>query len=68
VCVCVCLRVIACDCVCLCVSARAHARALARTAQTLGDFDDAFIAPVYGFRDKYDYYTQVCKDTVVKTQ
>jgi predicted alpha/beta-fold hydrolase len=46
----------------------AHARALARTAQTLGDFDDAFIAPVYGFRDKYDYYTQVCKDTVVKTQ
>jgi hypothetical protein len=24
-----------------------------------GDFDDAFIAPVYGFRDKFDYYTQV---------
>jgi predicted alpha/beta-fold hydrolase len=24
--------------------------------KTLGEFDDAFIAPVYGFKDKNDYY------------
>ena len=29
-----------------------------RNATTLGDFDDAFIAPVYGFKDKEDYYKQ----------
>jgi predicted alpha/beta-fold hydrolase len=29
-----------------------------QAAATLGEFDDAFIAPVYGFKDKEDYYTQ----------
>lgn len=29
-------------------------RVLATT--TLGEFDDAFIAPIYGFKDKFEYY------------
>jgi predicted alpha/beta-fold hydrolase len=24
--------------------------------RSLGDFDDAFIAPIYGYEDKFDYY------------
>ena len=24
--------------------------------RSLGDFDDAFIAPIYGYKDKFDYY------------
>uniref|UniRef100_A0A7S1UAU7 AB hydrolase-1 domain-containing protein n=1 Tax=Phaeomonas parva TaxID=124430 RepID=A0A7S1UAU7_9STRA len=32
-----------------------------RAATSIGDFDDAFIAPIYGFADKWDYYnTQGC--------
>lgn len=27
-------------------------------AETITDFDDAFIAPIYGFRDCWDYYRQ----------
>lgn len=27
-----------------------------RAAKTVGDFDDAFIAKIYGFADKFDYY------------
>lgn len=27
-----------------------------RRCNTIGDFDDAFIAPIYGFKDKVDYY------------
>lgn len=27
-----------------------------RQCSTVGDFDDAYIAPLYGFKDKYDYY------------
>lgn len=29
-----------------------------RKAKTVGDFDDAFIAKIYGFKDKFDYYAQ----------
>ncbi len=29
-----------------------------RQCKTIGDFDQAFIAPIYGFKDKYDYYRQ----------
>ena len=29
-----------------------------RNATTIGDFDDAYVAPIYGFRDKFDYYEQ----------
>lgn len=29
-----------------------------RVATTIGEFDDAFIAPIYGFKDKFDYYLQ----------
>jgi len=29
-----------------------------RAASTIGEFDEAFIAPIYGFRDKWDYYQQ----------
>lgn len=29
-----------------------------RKCNTIGDFDDAFIAPIYGFKDKLDYYAQ----------
>ncbi|CAE7178597.1 yheT, partial [Symbiodinium pilosum] len=30
-------------------------------AETVGDFDDACVAPLYGFKDKLDYYrTQGC--------
>jgi predicted alpha/beta-fold hydrolase len=29
-----------------------------RACDTIGAFDDAFIAPVYGFADKFDYYRQ----------
>ena len=29
-----------------------------RRCRTIGDFDDAFISKIYGFRDKVDYYTQ----------
>ena len=25
---------------------------------TIGDFDEAYIAPIYGFKDKMDYYVQ----------
>ena len=25
---------------------------------TIGDFDEAYIAPIYGFKDKMDYYIQ----------
>jgi hypothetical protein len=27
-----------------------------KRCRTIGDFDDAFIAPIYDFADKYDYY------------
>lgn len=27
-----------------------------RTCNTIGAFDDAYIAPIYGFRDKFHYY------------
>jgi hypothetical protein len=27
-----------------------------RSCRTIGDFDDTFIAPIYGFEDKTDYY------------
>merc|ERR1712238_543312 len=27
-------------------------------AKTITDFDDAFVAPVYGYKDAYDYYEQ----------
>lgn len=27
-----------------------------RAASTIGEFDEAFIAPIYGFQDKWDYY------------
>jgi predicted alpha/beta-fold hydrolase len=30
-----------------------------RKATTIGEFDDAYIAPIYGFRDKHHYY-EVC--------
>ena len=33
-----------------------HARAMA--ARTVTEFDDAFVAPVYGFADCWDYYRQ----------
>lgn len=26
------------------------------SSESIGDFDEAFIAPIYGFEDKYDYY------------
>ena len=29
-----------------------------RACSKIGDFDDAFIAPIYGFKNKLDYYTQ----------
>lgn len=29
-----------------------------RACKTIGDFDQAFIAPVFGFKDKIDYYRQ----------
>lgn len=29
-----------------------------KAARTIGDFDDAYIAPVYGFKDKLDYYSK----------
>jgi predicted alpha/beta-fold hydrolase len=29
-----------------------------RQCKAIGDFDDAFIAPIYGFKDKFDYYLQ----------
>lgn len=29
-----------------------------RKAKTVGDFDDAFIAKIYGFKDKFDYYAK----------
>eukprot|EP00968_Pinguiococcus_pyrenoidosus_P005073 scaffold327_cov257-Pinguiococcus_pyrenoidosus.AAC.50 len=32
-----------------------------RQSKSIGDFDDAYIAPIYGFMDKWDYYaTQGC--------
>lgn len=27
-----------------------------RNATSIGEFDDAYIAAIYGFKDKYDYY------------
>lgn len=33
-----------------------------RAATTIGEFDDGYIAPIYGFKDKYDYYDKnICK-------
>lgn len=29
-----------------------------RSAKTIGEFDDAYIAKIYGFQDKFDYYRQ----------
>lgn len=29
-----------------------------RNCHTIGDFDDAYIAPIYHFKDKLDYYQQ----------
>ena len=29
-----------------------------KRCRTIGDFDDAFIAKIYGFKDKFDYYRQ----------
>lgn len=31
---------------------------LVRRARTIGEIDDYYIAPLYGFRDKFDYYEQ----------
>jgi predicted alpha/beta-fold hydrolase len=29
-----------------------------RNAETIGEYDDAYIAKIYGFTDKFDYYRQ----------
>lgn len=29
-----------------------------RACTKIGDFDQAYIVPIYGFKDKFDYYTQ----------
>jgi uncharacterized protein len=29
-----------------------------RSCTKIGDFDQAYIVPIYGFKDKFDYYTQ----------
>lgn len=29
-----------------------------RNATTIGEFDDAYIAKIYGFQDKFDYYAK----------
>jgi predicted alpha/beta-fold hydrolase len=35
-------------------------------ARTITDFDDAFIAPVYGFKNAHDYYTKTSSVSVLK--